>query len=222
MGQSANEVKSPLEKLYQVIKAEKNNANAELRADEIQIGTVKIKVLTTVEFDGAHQGKWIFAAKYETSLIDKKETVITLGSIGIGENKKDAAATSIDEWVALFGTSLSQMLAKSETGIVNGDFIIYPGLMGIRGEKPAQTWTDGSQEMNKKIINTLLPTIKKTNKEITTINLMIIVDKTSVEGECRINNDVSEEVLTEIKKLDWKTSQTGYMFKQFYLIKKKK
>jgi hypothetical protein len=208
-----------LSKLFQAIKA-KNIENAELKKDEIVIGKTRIKVITTIEHDLSNQGKWIFAASYDTKLIDTNETVFTIGSIGIGSDRNDAEKTSIDEWIGLFGSALVEMLAKSE-GIKIEDLHIYSGLMGIRGEKPSQSWLDGSPEMNKKIINVLLPIIKKSNKNIDSLNLILTVSKNGeVEGECRFNNEVSEEVLSELKKLSWGKNQTDFMFKQFYLIKK--
>lgn len=209
----------PLSKLFEAIKA-KNVENVELKKDEIVVGKSKIKVLTTVEYDGSNQGKWIFAVKYDTKLIDENEMIFTVGSIGIGSDKNDAEETSVDEWIALFGTAFSELLTKAEGNTI-GDFKVYSGLMGIRGEKPSQSWIDGSPAMNKKIISVLLPMIKKSNKEINALNLMLSVSPNGeITGECRLNNEVSQEILTELKKLKWGKSQTGYLFKQFYLLKK--
>ncbi len=209
----------PLSKLFEAIKS-KNVENIELKKDEILVGRSKIKVITAVEYNGSNQGKWIFAARYDTKLTTTSETIFTVGSIGIGNDKNDAEETSIDEWMALFGKAFSEMLAKSEGETING-FKVYSGLMGIRGEKPSQSWIDGSSEMNKKIVSVLLPIINKSNEEINSLNLMLSVNPNGeVAGECRFNNEISQEVLTELKKLNWEKSQTGYIFKQFYLSKK--
>jgi hypothetical protein len=211
-----------LAKLYEVLQKSDTSNKVEIKNNEIRIGKIKIKVSTAIEFDGNRQESWIFAAKYETKLIDDKESVFTIGSIGIGQDKKDAEGTSIDEWLALFGSSLSQMLQNPEKGISVENYQIFPGLMGIRGEKPLQSWINGSESMNKKIITSLLPNIKKSVNKITPVNLLISVSPNGVvEGECKINNENSEELLDAIKKLDWKQSQKGYLFKQFYLIKQK-
>lgn len=213
--------KKSLLKLYESIKA-KNIENLELKYGEIVIGKTKVQVSATVEFDGDRKGSWIFAARYDTRIIDTNETVFTVGSIGIGNDKKDAEETSIDEWIALFGKAFSEMLANSE-GIIVGEFKVYSGLMGIRGEKPSSGWVNGSSEMNKKIVNVLLPIIKKSIKEINSINLLLTVNKNGeIDGECKINNEVSQELLNKIKKLNWDKNPTGYLFKQFYLIKKNK
>ncbi|CAN5289047.1 hypothetical protein BH10ACI1_BH10ACI1_03550 [soil metagenome] len=217
---SVNELeKKSLAKLYEAIKAKKNE-DIELKEDEIRIGKAKVKVSTAIEFDGNRQGKWIFAARFDTKLIDTTEAVFTVGSIGIGEDKNDAVETSIDEWIGLFGTAFSEMLSKSE-GIKVGGFKVFSGLMGIRGEKPSQGWIDGSPKMNEKILNALLPIIKKSNKEMNSINLMLTVNENGeIDGECKMNNEVSQDILNELKKLNWEKSSTGYLFKQFYLIKK--
>ncbi|MDQ4120495.1 MAG: DUF6348 family protein [Acidobacteriota bacterium] len=211
-----------LAKLYETFHNRENSKDVEIKNDEIRVGKTKIKVTTAIEFDGNHQNSWIFAARYETKLVDDKETVFTISSIGIGKDKKDAEETSIDEWIALFGTSLSEMVLKPDKGILIENYQIFPGLMGIRGEAPSQSWIDGSESMSKKIVNSLLPIIKKSDKKLTSINLLIKVSENgSVEGECRINNETSKDLLEAIQKLDWKTGQQGYLFKQFYLIKNK-
>lgn len=215
--------KKALAKLFKIVSSAKDGKDVELKAGEIRIGKAKIKVSATIEFDGKHEDSWIFAVAYETKLIGAKETVFNVGSVGIGTDAKDAEAISIDEWIGVFGTALAKMLAKPETGIELDNFTVFPGLMGIRGEKPAESWLDGSAKMNIKIINAALPVIKKSREEINLINLVITVDKTgSIDGECRINNRISQELLGEIKKLDWKTGAKGYMFKQLYLIAKRK
>lgn len=209
----------PLSKLFEAIKS-KGIENVELKKEEILVGKAKIKVITTVEYDGSNQGKWVYAARYETKLIDTSETTFTVGSIGIGSDKNDAEETSIDEWIALFGKAFSEMLTKVEGEII-GNFKVFSGLMGIRGEKPSQGWIDGSPQMNKKIISILLPIIKKSNKEINSLNLILSINPNGeIDGECRFNNEISQEILTELKKLNWEKSQTAYLFKQFYLLKK--
>lgn len=41
-----------------------------------------------------------------------------------------------------------------------------------------------------------------------------------IDGECRIDNEVSQNLLNDLKKLDWPPSDEGFLFKQFYLIEK--
>lgn len=208
-----------LAKIFDSIKNQKIEG-AELKADEIVIGKTKIKVTAATEHDMSNQGGWIYAARFETKLFALQENVFTVGSIGIGKDRNDALQTAIDEWAAFFVTAFSEMLAN-QTGSEIAGFRIYPGLLGIRGEKPTPSWIDGSAEMNKKIINALMPVIKKSDREINSLNLMLSVTPNGdVDGECRINNEVSQEILAELKKLNWDKSQTGYLFKQFYLLRK--
>lgn len=211
--------KEALTKLYKLI-LEKNQ-NAELKNDEIIINNSKIKVLVVPEQELKRDGDWIYAARFDVNLINSKETQFIVGSVGIGNNQKDAVATAIDEWIGLFGTAFSQMFASSKNKLTIENFKVYPGLMGIRGEKPSQNWIDGSPEMSKKIINALLPIIKKSNEEIISINLLFTADKTGItSGECKINNEASQEVIEALKKLDWKSTSGLYMFKQYFLLEK--
>lgn len=215
---SVNLEKDAMEKLFAIIV--KNNKNAELKDNQIFLGNKKIKVSVITEFDESNQGKYVFAGKFVTEIIDSKENSFSVGSIGIGEDRKDAVTTFIDEWIGLFGTAFSDMLANSNSIKVE-NYQIFSGLMGIRGEKPTNGWVNGSSEMNKKIISALLPIIKKSNKDLNATNLMITVsEKGEIDGECRLNNEVSQEVINELKKLKWDKGSSIYMFKQFYIINK--
>jgi hypothetical protein len=213
--------KKAIAKLYEVVREAKSGKDVELNENQIRVDKIKIRVTTNVEFDNSREDKWIFAARFDTQIVDVQETKITIGSIGIGKDREDAVNTSIDEWLALFGTSLSQLFSKSEMTITMDNFEIYPGLAGIRGEAPSEV-SGSSKEGQKRIIEKLLPILKKSSKELSSINLMLNVSKTGiVDGECRINNQISQEALNEIKKLEWKVSETGYIYKQFYLVKAK-
>lgn len=217
---NSNELnKKALTKLYAEIA--KENQNAEIKNDEILVGESKIKVSVVPEQELKRDGKFIFAAKFDIKLSDNKDTLFTVGSVGIGNDQSDAYETVLDEWIGLFGTSFAQLFANSKTRISVGNFTVFPGLMGIRGEKPANNWIDGSAEMNKKIINSLLSIIRKSNKEVTSVNLLLTADESGIiSGECRVNNEISQAIMDELKKLDWKTDSSSYMFKQYYLIKK--
>lgn len=211
-----NVEKNALQKLYTEIA--KNNKNSELKNEEIIVGNKKIKVLVTTEFDGQNQGKYVFAAKFDTEISDSNKESFSIGSIGIGEDRKDAVETSIDEWIGIFGGAFSNMLANTN-GIKSEKLEIYSGLMGIRGEKPAKSWIDGSPAMNKKIISAISPIIKKSGKNLNAINLLLTIsEKGEIKGECKLNNEVSQELFDEVKKLNWDKGSSIYMFKQFYLV----
>lgn len=206
-------------KLYDFLKLQ-GVKNVALNGDEIKIGDKKLNVSVSTEFSGAKENKWIFAAGFITKLIDSSEEVFTVGSIGIDDSEESAIDTAIEEWLGIFGTALSKMLQESkEVSIEN--FKIYSGLMGIRGEKPTTDWLNGSDKMSKKIITALLPTIKNEGKKMNSINLIVVVNEQGeINGECGLNNRVNEEIIELLKNLNWEKSATGYIFKQFYLVKK--
>ena len=196
-------------KLYDVVRKAKDHEVIKLNGNEIDTGKIKIKVNTGVEFDNKKDDKWIFATRFETVIFGKEQTKVTIGSIGIGADREDAIETSINEWIALFGTSLSQIFSKSDMTIETENFEIFPGFAGIRGQAPTEV--SGSEKKGqKRIIETLLPILKKSSKNLTSINLVLTVSNTGVvDGECKINNEISQEALDRIKKLEWKGSETG-------------
>jgi len=67
----------------------------------------------------------------------------------------------------------------------------------------------------------LLPIIKFINVKTTDLNsasLLIIKEQNkSVQGECRINGDISESTFDELKVLEWPDS-SDYLLKQFYIL----
>lgn len=209
--------KIALTKLFDIVKSE--NKEAVLGENEIVLGKDRIQVKVTIENELEDEKDYIIAARFDTKLTRMDENIFTVGSIGIGVDKKDAEETVVDEWIGLFGVALGNLLQDKAIKIDN--LKVYSSLMGIRGQKPSNSWIDGSPEMTKKIVNTLATLIKKQNKEINSINLIIAVSQEGeIQGECYLNNEVSREVFDKIKELNWTKGDSPYMFKQFYLIKK--
>ena len=175
-----------------------NNQNVELKDGKIISGKKVIEVSVVTEHSLEKDGKWIFAGRFETKLTENEVNNFTVGYIGIGDNKQDAINTSIQEWLNLFGTALEGMILNSESVLKFDNFKVFAGNTGIRGNPPIHSWNNGSEEMNRKIIAQLLPLIKKINKDINFINLMLTVnEKGEIDGECRINNEVSQEIIAE-------------------------
>lgn len=126
--------------------------NASLNDNEIHIGDTSIHLKINVEFDGQKEGKWIYAAKIATFYKANNDVQINVGSIGIGSTKDEAFNVCIQEWFAVFGMPFTNMLNDIESIRVS-NLKIFPGLMGTRGNLPANTWLRGDDEMTKKIIS---------------------------------------------------------------------
>ena len=206
--------------LSQVFSKIRNLPNAKLTGKQIAIGDSTITLKTTTEFNGQKAGNWFYAASFSTLYNFGQAENITIGSIGIGTSANEAQEVCIQEWSATFGTAFTNMLQDS-SGIVLSNIKIFPGLLGIRGNLPANTWLKGDDTMTKKIISKISSGIHPKTNGITAIDIHIMINsKGVIDGECRLNSQISKILLDSLKLLDWPSSEKGFLFKQFYLIKK--
>lgn len=188
--------------------------------NEILIGDSSIRLKINAEFDGQKEGKWIYVANIATFFKADKEVLINVGSIGIDSNKDEAKNVSIQEWFAVFGIPFTNML-NDEKSISVSNMKVFSGLMGIRGNLPENTWLKGDEEMTKKIISQILPQIKNKAGDIIPIDIKLMIGINGItDGECRVDNQISIPLLNDLKQLNWPSSEEGFMFKQFYLVKK--
>lgn len=95
--------------------------------------------------------------------------------------------------------------------------------MGIRGTLPEQSWVNGSDEMNKKIVSQIKNYIDLNTATLVPVDIKLMVGPNGVtDGECRLGNEISIELLDALKKIEWPKPSDAFMFKQFYIIKKDK
>ncbi len=195
-------------------------SHVSFKDNQILIGDTSIRLKINVEFDGQKEGKWIYAANISTFYQTGKETKIDVGSIGIGSNKAEAINVCIQEWFAVFGIPFTNML-NGDKSLSASNMKVFSGLMGVRGNLPENTWLKGDDEMTKKIVGQIQDQVKNEAVDIVPIDIKVMIGKNGIsDGECRIGNKVSGQLLENLKRLNWPTSNEGFMFKQFYLIKK--
>ena len=198
----------------------KTKDNITLKNNEIHFGDTSIILSINIEYDGKKDGKWILSASFNTKYKANEESQLITSSIGIGSTKEEAYNVCIQEWFAVFGIPFTEMLNSNEFISID-NMKIHSGLMGIRGTLPENTWLKGDKEMTIKIINVIKEQIKKSTNKIVSVDIKIVIGKNGLEnGECRINNQISNELLNNLEPLDWTNSNQNYMFKQFYLIEK--
>ncbi|MGH1384689.1 DUF6348 family protein [Kordia sp.] len=197
------------------------NSKAIKNGNKIILGDKSIEINVNVEFDGKKEGKWIYASNFSTIVKTSKTTEFNIGSIGIGNSREEAVNVSIQEWIAVFGIPLSDML-NNKNGYKISETIVFSGLMGIRGNLPKNTWLNGDSEMTAKIISHISQLIKSAKDEIVSVDIKLIIGNNGVlDGECKLGNKVSIELLNQLKTIEWPASGEGYLFKQFYIIKKR-
>ncbi len=196
-----------------------HNNKASLKDNEILIGDTSIKIKVTVDFDGQKEGKYIYSANFLTIYKTGQLNEINVRSIGIGTSKDEALEVSIQEWFAVFGIPFTNML-RDTNSIILPYMKIYSGLLGIRGTLPENTWVDGSNEMNMKIISQIKNHVNFGKATLIPIDIKLMVGPNGVtDGECRLGDEVSIELLDALKKIDWPKTSDAFMFKQFYLAK---
>lgn len=195
-------------------------SNVSFKNNEITIGDTSIRLKINVEFDGQKESNWVYAANLSTIYKASKETQINVGAIGIGSSKSEAVDICIQEWFAVFGIPFTTML-NNDKSLTVSNMKVFSGLMGIRGNLPENTWLKGDDYMTKKIISQIQQQIKTKTGDIIPIDIKLMIGKEGVtDGECRIDNEVSIELLNSLKQLDWPSSEEAFMFKQFYLVEK--
>lgn len=192
--------------------------HASFKDNKILIGDSSIQLKIEVESDGMENGKWIYAANITTFYKYNKETQINVGSIGIGSNRDEAKNVCIQEWFGAFGVAFTNML-NGDNSIAVSNLKVFPGLMGIRGKLPENTWPKGDNEIARRIISQLQPQMRNQTGDLIPIDIKLMIGVNGViDGECRVDNQVSTQLLSNLKQLSWPSSEEAYMFKQFFLI----
>jgi hypothetical protein len=190
------------------------------RNDDLVVNGQRIDVLPVIERASNRDNKWFYGVGFAVQLDGKKDERFTVGSVGIGDSEDEARKVAVDEWLQLFGQPFVSMMLKSPQGIRTQSMTVFPGPMGIRGEKP-EGWIDGTQEMHRRIILGLFPENSSLSNESFPLTLNIMVAVTAeghAGGECRKNGQVSAVMLTQILQLPWPKTGASYMYKQYYIL----
>lgn len=181
--------------------------------------TNSLRVNPVSEHAGEEQGKFISAVRFEVTLDGTKEDKLTFGAIGVGDSAQNAREVAVHDWYMGFGAALFDAIAGVPTSLKLSGFSVYPGFMGVRGDI-GKNWVDGSNEMHLKILSALTGVMPKSGTLVHTLDLKIVVlHDGTVEGECRLNGTPSDQVFSALKKLPWPSSESGYMFKQAYVVR---
>jgi hypothetical protein len=74
--------------------------------------------------------------------------------------------------------------------------------------------------MNKRIITQINAQLMQAGGTIIPVDIKLLIGKNGVaSGECKLHNQVSDDLLSELKKLSWPSTEESFMFKQFYLVR---
>src|SRR6266511_2121450 len=76
--------------------------------------------------------------------------------------------------------------------------------------------------MNRKILDAVFPAVSR-QADLVVLDLKVMVPPTGQpQSECRVSGAVSPEIASRLVVLDWPRAADGYMFKQAFVMKKKK
>jgi hypothetical protein len=186
----------------------------------LRVGPHSVELIPVVESEVFKQGKNIVAMRIEVVIDGVQRPEANFGAIGIADTKQEAVIAGLGEWYLSFARPLFEAVGEKNPTFVTTDFEIFAGALGLRGAT-AHGWVDGSEVMNRKILDTVAPTMPR--KDFVTLDLKVMVPSTGQpRSECRIDGIVSSETASHLVALDWPRTAEGYMFKQAFVVKRKK
>lgn len=190
--------------------------------DRIHIGSKEVRLKAQIENEERADTKFLIGMHVDV-FVDGVLQPLTFGSVGVGSNRDDAVETAASEWAMAVGEALLGALGVGigEKPQSVGPFLVYQGLTGIRGSHRV-IW---SAEKNRQLLHhldTFVQGLEHSPGELHSISLMVLVrpDGTT-QGECRVDGAVSPAVLKALQSFPWDQSGTEYVFKQFYVLRRR-
>jgi hypothetical protein len=186
----------------------------------LRVGGHSVDLVPVVESQVPKQGKSIVAMRIGVVVDGVQRPEATFGAIGIADTPQEAIALALGEWYLGFALPLFQAVGEKNPSLVITDYDIFAGTLGLRGTA-AQGWVDGSDAMNRKVLDVVMPAVSR--QDFVALDLKVMVPPAGQpQSECRINSVVSPEIASRLIALDWPRTADGYMFKQAFVLKKKK
>jgi hypothetical protein len=183
----------------------------------------RIDVIPRVE-QAVDQGtRWVSGVRFDLRLDGKADPKFTFGSIGIGASKEEAQKVAVQEWLAYFGTSFVSAILQSNQNIEADGFVVYPGLLGIRGQSTEKV-VEALGDLDKRIFSALAPILSDTSSGDfpMTLSFMIVNQGDGkVEAECRLNGAETTQGVSLLKNLSWPKDGIPYLLKKYYIFKRK-
>jgi hypothetical protein len=158
--------------------------------------------------------------RIEVALDGAQRPEFTFGTIGISATQDEAITGGLGEWYLGFGLPLFQAVRGTQATLAVADYEIFAGALGLRGSA-AHSWVDGSDAMNRRILEALLPSVSKRADFITLDLKMMVPANGRPKSECRVNGSASVDIASTLLTLNWPRTPEGYIFKQAYILKKR-
>jgi uncharacterized protein DUF6348 len=101
-----------------------------------------------------------------------------------------------------------------------GPFAVYPGLAGIRGS--GVVWSAEKDKQLLDHLDTLIRELEHSPGEFHSISLLVVIQPDgTLPGECRVDDAISPAALTAVQSFPWSKNGTSYIFKQFYVLRRR-
>jgi uncharacterized protein DUF6348 len=191
--------------------------------DRVRIGSKEVRLRAEIEAaePSPDNKKYLVGLRVDV-FVDGVLQPLTFGSVGIGSDRGDAVETAVSDWAMYVGDALLGALGVKigEEPQNVGPFLVYQGLVGIRGAH--SPW---STEKNRQLLHDLDPLVKGLEHspgELHSILLMVAVEQGGTpQGECRVDGVISPAALTAVLSFPWSQNGTAYIFKQFYVLRRR-
>ena len=203
--------------------AKSSGVTPSIEGNHLRIGKDELRLSAYVESEGRPHSQYALGLAVEVS-INGVTQPLTAGAVGIGATREEAAETAVSEWAQLAGVALLDALGVGRQGeptFSAGRFSIHPGFTGIRGSRDV-AWTEDSQRKLLGILNPLIRGLESSPSEFHAISIMLVVEPGGATGgEGRVDGEVSPAALKAAESFPWPPTRNGYMFKQFYVLRRR-
>ncbi|MGC4070231.1 MAG: DUF6348 family protein [Polyangiaceae bacterium] len=201
----------------------------------VSVANRSISVVARIDNRAQKDTRSILAATFEVLIDGRRIPTLTGGAIGVGETPVQARDTAAADWAFQYGAPigfalattlgaegrptatdpLARLYGKTE---VDGQGLFY-GPPGIRGRTAAPDEVASIAFLRTVATSVVrLLRCKSPACEYRSTTILILVEGSAVTGgECRLDGDVSPELLDTLSKLTWPEGAPKYVFKLFFV-----
>jgi Family of unknown function (DUF6348) len=194
--------------------------------DRLRIGKDELRLGARVEQAvPAHSG-YVVGILVDVS-INGSAHPLTAGVTGTGATREEAVAAAVSAWSQLVGVALLDALGvKQEDKAVfsAGRFSAHAGRASIASPASPQdvAWSD---ERRRELLGKLGGVIRGLEASPSEFHLILIMVRvqpdSTIDGECRVDGEVSQAVLKAAQAFRWPQAQSYYLLKQYYVLRRR-
>jgi hypothetical protein len=201
----------------------------------VTVAGTQVSVETRINNRLQQANQHILAAEFDVSVGGIRSPELRAGVVGIGDSPDGARDSAIEEWVAQYGIPIGFAVAarlgasgpparEDETAkfyamqVVDGQTLFH-GLPGLRGAAK-QPDTVVSDEFLRRVAEAVVASMRQrtSSGRYRSGTVQLVVHGSSVTGgECRIDGEISPDVLKALSSWTWPEGAPSYMFKLFFV-----